>query len=232
MQQPLNGYQYDIFLSYKWRGSVQEWVNKIFFPILVNEIYNLNQDIKIFKDTEDINPGDTLTDSLRYGLITSKILVSIITPPYFVKSQWCTMEFSTLHHRERQLGYRTTQNRGGLIFPVIFVDINQTTQEISHLAHDFAEAYNLAKGFTPLYIDRQQYLYSNGAFKESKEYNNLIQLIRDWLSKGVLLRLHDANVVWKSEFSTPEWIETPYEKFINDYIKNNPPPAIQQPVIK
>jgi TIR domain len=115
-------YEYDIFLSYNRKFPHGDWVNDIFYPLFKSYIDEaLNEDVKIFKDSQEIQSGYDWKLKIRSALIKSKVMVSIFSPSYF-RSEWCMREFSTIYQRQKELGFLTLQNPTGLIIPIKIFD--------------------------------------------------------------------------------------------------------------
>ena len=91
----------DVFISYK-RGRINEqWLTDIFLPIFSNFLNDaLPFDPKIFVDRTGLTPGVLFRDELFINLLYSKCIVSIWSPPYFRKSEWCVKEFLTMKNRK------------------------------------------------------------------------------------------------------------------------------------
>ncbi len=113
------GYEYDVFISYRHRGTVLEWFNNHFLPELERWLPNyMPYEPKIFQDKK-IEPGMDWRATLSQALLMSRCLVTIWCPEYF-RSNWCKAELQAMLQRERLLGLQTNQNRSGLIYPVLY----------------------------------------------------------------------------------------------------------------
>jgi TIR domain len=114
-------YLYDVFVSYRRRSPVYDWVHVHFFPLLRGHLDALGpRDIDVFVDTT-IETGDAWPEALKAALRRSRVLVPVLSANYF-RSDWCMAEFETIRERERLSGFRTTDNPHGLILPVRFSD--------------------------------------------------------------------------------------------------------------
>jgi TIR domain len=114
-------YQYDVFVSYRRQNPVRGWVQEQFHPLLTQWLAeSMPEEPSIFID-EGIETGETWPDTLRHALKTSRLLVPVLSPPYF-RSRWCRAELDTMLAREQELGMRTPHNRDGLILPIRFHD--------------------------------------------------------------------------------------------------------------
>jgi hypothetical protein len=112
-------YQYDFFLSYSRRRPVGDWVRNHFHPELRQWLDSFTAlPARIFID-EDIEVGDFWPNHLEAALRSSKYMIAIWSPQYFV-SPWCCAEWQSMRKRELLLKLQTGST--GLIYPVVFSD--------------------------------------------------------------------------------------------------------------
>lgn len=100
-------YKYDVFLSYKRKTFLGEWVHNEFcrfFQVYLEEA--LGYDVDIFIDTEEIINGEAWKRKIESALIHSKVMVSICSSNYF-NSEWCIKEFAFMDYRQIKHGYMT-----------------------------------------------------------------------------------------------------------------------------
>lgn len=117
----LTGYEYHLFISYPRSGDVSEWVLNHFLPRLANCLESTMSDVpRIFVD-EEVETGSDWPQKLADALHRSCCLLTVWTPPYF-RSKWCMAEWQTFLSRERNLGFKTSENPSGLVYPVVFSD--------------------------------------------------------------------------------------------------------------
>jgi hypothetical protein len=110
-------YEFDIFLSYRHRPPVIDWLQRYFYPMLAMWLPDaMDRDPKIFVDW-GIEVGSTWPDALREGLLRSRCLLAIWTPQYF-RSPWCLAEWQSFRAREELLATRSS----GLIYPIVYAD--------------------------------------------------------------------------------------------------------------
>ena len=115
-------YDFDVFISYRRRGDVKEWVHKHFKRRLEQKLLNhLPNDPRIFLDVETISDGSRWPDEIRRGLQRSKIMVGVWSPDYF-RSDWCMTEWQTMEHRSHITGHFTDARPHGLVYPIRFSD--------------------------------------------------------------------------------------------------------------
>lgn len=116
------GYAYDVFLSYRRRPPVLDWVENHFHPELHAWLgTSLGRDPDIFLDKLDIVPGARWPQKLEQAIRTSKILVCVWSPNYF-GSIWCLAEWKSMRAREAMLKLGTVDRPEGLTYPVVFHD--------------------------------------------------------------------------------------------------------------
>ena len=131
-------YDYDVFLSYPVDSLAGKWVSNHFLPVLKEEVEAQDPTVKIFCWTEN-EIGVIWDNKLKQAHSRSKIMVAVLTPPYFFKSQWCPTEWETMRKREEIL--RLGLNLDGtdsLIFPVLFSDGDNLPDEARRItAFDF-----------------------------------------------------------------------------------------------
>lgn len=143
-------YAYDVFISYK-RGRINEqWLNETFFPFFQDYLNNeLPHEPKIFIDTTGLTPGVDFSNELFNNLLLSKCLVSILSPPYFRRSEWCVKEFLTMKYRQEQFKLGSTTKPKTLIWPIIYREIQplpDLAKNISLL--DYSEFNVVGEAFT------------------------------------------------------------------------------------
>lgn len=118
MREAMDGYEFDIFISYRRTGNVAQWVQNHFEPrlraCLTDELID---EPRIFLD-RDIEVGTRWPDELARALHRSHLLLAVWSPPYFV-SRWCLAEWRTMLQREALLGIDESR---GLIYPIRFSD--------------------------------------------------------------------------------------------------------------
>jgi len=117
----IDGYEYDIFLSFPRAGGAFDWVRNHFHPVLLETLTDaLGQPPRIFLYTEQEN-GLAWTANIVRSLQRSRYLVAVWGPTYF-RSAWCLAEWESIRRREQLLGMRTVDDPRGLIYPIIYVD--------------------------------------------------------------------------------------------------------------
>ena len=124
-------YIYDVFVSYRHKPPVLDWIRNHFFPVLEQWLPNampVEHETRIFIDWDEIEIGAAWPAKLRQALKQSRCVLAVWSPEYF-RSDWCLAEWRTLMERERLLGLGTEQQSEGLIYPVVFADGEHFPQE-------------------------------------------------------------------------------------------------------
>jgi hypothetical protein len=190
-----NNYEYDVFLSYTHDTPFGPWVRETFFDVFEAWLRQAlqGQKPKIFFDTSSIASGTAWPLVIRRGLATSRCLVAVWSPDYFV-SKWCVRECCVMLQREKQLGYRTLENPSGLILPVQVYDRNH-----------FPEAVRSFVAETQA-LDCRDYANPAPMYKQTLRYVELIELIRVWTQR--VAQVIYAAPPWRPEWLTPEWLES------------------------
>ncbi len=127
-------YQYDVFVSYK-RGRINEqWLNEIFFPFFENYLDNeLPHTPRIFVDKTGLTPGVDFSNELFKSLMYSKCMLSIWSPPYFRKSEWCVKELLTMQYKQdhHKIGVSTVPRT--LIWPILYREIDELPAYVKNI---------------------------------------------------------------------------------------------------
>ncbi|WP_216209210.1 TIR domain-containing protein [Amycolatopsis aidingensis] len=117
------GYEYDVFISYSNVGSAPKWLVNNFFPkfqdCLADQIAPAP---RVFLD-RTMHRGVSWPEKLARVLLRSKILIPVLSPPYF-ESAWCMAEWDSMCERERVLGLAGSDCPQGLIYPILYSDSN------------------------------------------------------------------------------------------------------------
>ncbi|GAA1288603.1 toll/interleukin-1 receptor domain-containing protein [Saccharothrix xinjiangensis] len=112
----MSDYEFDLFLSYRRSGNVQDWVWNHFRPVLHHCLADeLDREPRIFLDVE-IDTGTRWPDRLEEALRGSRLLLPVLSPQYF-RSAWCLAEWRSAADREALVG-----GDCNLMYPVVFAD--------------------------------------------------------------------------------------------------------------
>ncbi len=100
-----DGYDYDIFVSYRCEDVVREFVRTHFVPALRKRLPleksgwpGPGRTPRIFLDDSDVWSGQYWKEKIMGALPRSRIMICLWTPRYF-ESKWCEAEFR--HFRDR-----------------------------------------------------------------------------------------------------------------------------------
>jgi hypothetical protein len=156
----------DVFISYK-RGRINEqWLETIFIPHFydyLNELLPHNP--KIFVDKKGLTPGVDFGDDLFNNLVYSKSFVSIWSPLYFRRSEWCVKEFLTMNYQQQLYGIDTSSRPQTLIFPILLKNLIDPIPSMVKRMHslDYSEFNIIGEAFflSPLYLKFQTKLQND-----------------------------------------------------------------------
>jgi TIR domain len=155
----------DVFISYK-RGKINEqWLNEIFYPLFYQFLNDaLPHEPKVFIDRSGLTPGVNFNDELFINLIYSKCIVSIWSPPYFRRSEWCVKEFLTMKHRQEILELSPLTNPKSLIWSVLYREVEPIPEVAAGLSYlDYTEFNLVGDAFfkTEKYLKMQEKMKSD-----------------------------------------------------------------------
>lgn len=171
-------YEFDIFLSYNRKHPHGQWVNDVFYPLFIPYVEDaLNRKVQVFKDDREILTGSDWERMILNSLLKSRIMVSILSPSYFM-SEWCRREFKIMHHRQIKLGFMSDKNPQGIIIPVRINDgdfFPECVKRIQSL--DCRNYFRIGDGFktTQRFIELQDKLIA-----WSEEVANAINISPEW----------------------------------------------------
>lgn len=117
----VSGYEFDVFISYSRHGSAPKWLLNHFYPkfldCLVDQVAPAP---RVFLD-KGMERGVHWPSRLEKALHQSKIMIAVLTPPYFT-SPWCTAEMASMRAREELLGLAGSDRPQSLIYPILYSD--------------------------------------------------------------------------------------------------------------
>jgi len=193
----------DVFISYKRSRINEEWLNTIFLP-LFEEYLNNELDFQpiIFVDKTGLTPGVDFANELFKNLIYSKCMVSIWSPPYFRRSEWCVKEFLAMKYRQEQHKLDAFTRPKTLLWPVMYRKIDPLPLAIRNIKYlDYSE-YNLIG---------EAFLKTNRYLKLQQQLQNDIRSITD-----IILNVPAFDPYW----DTPQGREEIIKELV-DYYKTN-----------
>lgn len=182
----MSGYKFDVFISYSRHGSVQKWLLNHFYQKLCECLADQFAPLKVYMDREmprAVHWPSNLQSALRH----SKIMVQLLTPPYF-ESKWCMAELRSMQAREEMLGLAGSEISQGLIYPILYSDSENFPVEHRQRS----------------WVDLKAFAYPDPVFQQTVGFNNFHQKVTELASD--LAQLVRQVPDWR-----PDWpiIETP-----------------------
>jgi hypothetical protein len=177
-------YIYDVFVSYRHKQPVMDWVKNHFYPLLEQRLPDelpVEYKTKIFVDLDEIETGSDWPAKLRQALKGSRCILPVWSPEYF-RSDWCMAEWMTMLERQRLLGLGTEQQPDGLIYPVVFADGEHFPPEARRAQYKDLRKWNIPH---PVFRETTDYV----------EFDRQVQLLVNELA-GMIRR-------------APEWRDWP-----------------------
>ncbi|NUT48578.1 MAG: toll/interleukin-1 receptor domain-containing protein [Saccharothrix sp.] len=117
----MSGYEFDLFISYARRGSVQKWLLNHFHQKLLECLADQWAPTPTVYVDRTMARGVHWPSSLRHALRHSKVMIQLLSPQYF-QSKWCLAEWHSMLERERMLGLATAERPQGLLYPILYSD--------------------------------------------------------------------------------------------------------------
>jgi hypothetical protein len=115
------GYEYDVFISYSSAGSAPKWLRNNFYQKFMDCLHDqVAPAPRVFLD-KGMARGVHWPAELQKALRHSKIMIAVLSPPYF-ESPWCLAEWRSMRARENLLGLASPQCPQGLIYPLLYSD--------------------------------------------------------------------------------------------------------------
>lgn len=165
------GYLYDVFISYRHRQPMHDWVYHHFQPLLQQWLPDfMPYDPSIFIDL-NIEAGVEWPAKLRQALLMSRCLLAVWSPQYF-RSKWCLAELQAMLQREQQLGLRSDQNPSGLIYAVLYNGAEYLPPDVRAIQYRDLSKWNAPY---PVFQETTRFL----------EFDSQMQLLCQELSKMI-----------------------------------------------
>jgi hypothetical protein len=117
----VSGYRFDVFISYSRLGSAPKWLMNHFYPKLQDCLADQIAPAPTLFVDKNMERGVHWPSELENALCHSKVMVSVLTPPYFT-SRWCMAEWDSMREREKLLGIASPDRSQGLIHPILYSD--------------------------------------------------------------------------------------------------------------
>jgi hypothetical protein len=148
------GYEYDVFISYPHDNEeVRDWVRAEFHPQLENKLsQSMKRAPRVFLDVTELQVGTPYPDQLRDAHLRSRILVAILTPPYF-RSDWCCAEWRAMLGRQKAVAADRVPR---VVYGVLVADGDCFPPRSAKLQHkdlrDYTVLFSRFERFPPLYM--------------------------------------------------------------------------------
>ncbi|MGX7825770.1 TIR domain-containing protein [Actinokineospora sp. 24-640] len=151
------GYEYDVFISYTRKAGAGTWVKENFYPALKDSLDNeMGREPTLHVDWEQ-ETGVSWPPNLERSLLRSRVMVAVLSPPYF-RSSWCLAEWASMDARNQALGLGTSNNPKNLIHGVRYADGRHFPPEAACVMMRDFTAWNVPLHYdafsrTPAYVD-------------------------------------------------------------------------------
>jgi hypothetical protein len=204
-------YTYDVFISYKRGGSRDEWMRDLFYPWFKEKLEeafaneNFPSDPVIFFDQVKIDEGSNWKLAIQQAVQSSKVMVSICTPTYFRRSEWCVREFAAMYFRGKSLGFLTASKNKGLVTPLIKQQIENLPDSVQLLQ----------------FLDYSKFNQVGTAFKNTSEYLEFQKVVQgDAITLAKFIK--EKVPAWRVDFDAGEWFSMPPEEILEKLNINEP----------
>lgn len=209
-------YKYGIFISYKHDNNYGQWVEKVFLPIVLDHIISEwgQEGVGItFFDKKNLKEGNIVPDSLRLALAHSRVMIAVLSGPYFCDSHYCPFEFSAIYNRQTKLNFSLSNEGKGLLFPIVFTKPDsESNKEKTNLVDKCPKIHNMVENLVPLKLDAKSYLNTSEGFKQTSAYDELKWKIKNWVDDSIIPSLLVAPS-WQEQWLSEEWFEQPFTNF-------------------
>jgi hypothetical protein len=132
-------YEHDIFLSYSTAGTVVSWLDNHFLSVFEEECIDEwgNSHFRVFHWSEQ-ETGTRWPLQIQAAHAKSKLMLSVLTPSYFLQSYWCNAEWDTMLRRETHCNLNRNQS---LIVPLLYSDGNSLPESAKSIVFDDFRKY-------------------------------------------------------------------------------------------
>jgi hypothetical protein len=173
-------YEYDFFLSYPSRAAAGRWVLNHFYPVLKEELESEDADSTVFCWTEN-EVGSVWPERLKDAHARSKLLIAVLTPPYFYKSAWCRAEWDTMIQRQQDAGLKVSADQS-LICPVLYSDGEHYPDEAKKISH----------------FDFREWAFPERQFQDTHDYITFRRKVREFAK--VILNRRNLAPAWSDKW--------------------------------
>ena len=172
-------YEYDFFLSYPSRAAAGQWVLNHFYPVLKEELESLDPDPTVFCWTEN-EVGSVWPERIKRAHARSRLLIAVLTPPYFYKSPWCRAEWATMIQRQKDAGLGVSEDES-LICPVLYSDGETYPDEVKKIS----------------FFDFRKWANPDSVFRSTADFVQFRHKVREF-----------AEVILRRRSLAPPWSDT------------------------
>jgi len=188
----VSGYQFDLFISYSRHGSVQKWLLNHFYPKLVDCLADQFAPApKVYFD-KTMPRGVNWPSHLQYALRHSKIMVQLLTPPYF-ESPWCMAEWRSMQERQRVLGLANSGTPQGLVYSILYSDSENFPPEGREIAWwDFKEFAHP----DPVFQESRDFIHFHRSVADmARDLVQLLKQVPEWQSDWPIIEKPDPVLI-------------------------------------
>jgi hypothetical protein len=188
----VSGYQYDLFISYSRVGSVPKWLLNHFLPKLADCLADQFAPApKLYVDKR-MQRGVHWPSDLQKALQHSKIMIQLLTPPYF-ESKWCMAEWRSMQEREKLLGLGGPDISQGLVYPILYSDSENFPMDgLVRSWKDFKEFAHP----DPVYQQSRRYIHFHREVNElAVDLVRLLKQVPEWQPDWPLVDIPDPVII-------------------------------------
>lgn len=172
------GYRFDVFISYSTRGSARKWLMNHFYPKFQDCLADQAAPTPTVFLDKTMRRGVDWPGELEKALLHTKILMVVLTPPYF-ESRWCMAELHTMQAREKMLGLANADRPQGLIYPILYSDCNNFPED-DDLRRSWWDFKELATP-EPVFQESRDWIHFHRKVTElASDLVELLEQVPDW----------------------------------------------------
>ncbi|MFC7614471.1 TIR domain-containing protein [Actinokineospora soli] len=156
---------------------MQKWLLNHFYPRLVDCLADqIAPAPKVYVD-RSMRRGVHWPSDLQNALRRTKVMVALLTPPYF-ESPWCMAEWRSMRERERLLGLANPDSPQGLVYPILYSDSENFPPEGQQLSWwDFKDYAHP----DPVYQETREFVhFHREVTKVARDLVQLLQQVPEW----------------------------------------------------
>jgi len=127
----IDGYRFDLFVSYSHEKDVRHWVHRHLVPVLTQRLIGERGSAEIYVD-DRMEVGGRWPDELAWALRRSKVLLAVLSPRYF-HSEWCLAEWCSFQRRQEKLAIGPDGPHRPLVYPIRFSDGDRFPPDVGRI---------------------------------------------------------------------------------------------------